>query len=83
MLQFIEQAWNGISNTLLSGWDSSIGTPGIAATVLAAVWFFVRVIRKVVGILFTLCIAYLVLKVCFDIDISPWLQPLLKEISAL
>ena len=83
MLQFIEQAWNGISNTLLSGWDSSIGTPGIAATVLAAIWVLFRVIRTVVGILFMLCVTFLVLKVCFDIDLSPWLQPLLKEISAL
>ena len=83
MLQFIEQTWNGISNTLLSGWDSSIGTPGIAATVLAAIWVLFRVIRTVVGILFMLCVTFLVLKVCFDIDISPWLQPLLKEISAL
>ena len=77
MQQILEQAWE----TLSSGWDPAIGTSGTAATVLAAVWFFVRVIRKVVGILFTLCIAYLVLKVCFDIDISTWLLPLFQNLA--
>ena len=42
-----------------------------------------RVIRTVVGILFMLCVTFLVLKVCFDIDITPWLQPLLKQVTAL
>ena len=79
MLQILEQAWE----TLSSGWDPAIGTCGAAATVLAAIWVLFRVIRTVVGILFMLCVTFLVLKVCFDIDLSPWLQPLLKEISAL
>ena len=79
MQQFLEQAWQGIC----SAWDPTIGTCGTAAAVLAAIWVFFRVIRTVVGILFMLCVTFLVLKVCFDIDLSPWLQPLLKEISAL
>lgn len=79
MQQFLEQAWQGIC----SAWDPTIGTCGTAAAVLAAIWVFFRVIRTVVGILFMLCVTFLVLKVCFDIDITPWLQPLLKEISAL
>ncbi len=81
MLHILEQAWEGISNTLHSGWDPAIGTPGIAAAVLAAIWVLFRVIRTVVAVLFMFCVAFLVLKVCFDIDLSTWLQPLLKEIS--
>ena len=83
MQQILEQAWESIRAALSSGWDPAIGTCGAAATVLAAIWVLFRVIRTVVGILFMLCVTFLVLKVCFDIDISPWLQPLLKEISAL
>ena len=83
MQQFLEQAWQGICSALSNGWDPTIGTCGTAAAVLAAIWVFFRVIRTVVGILFMLCVTFLVLKVCFDIDITPWLQPLLKQVTTL
>ena len=79
MQQVLEQAWQGIC----SAWDPTIGTCGTAAAVLAAIWVFFRVIRTVVGILFMLCVTFLVLKVCFDIDITPLLQPLLKQVTTL
>ena len=78
MQQILEQAWE----TLSSGWDQGIGFGGTAATVLGAIWAFFRVIRTVVGTLFILCVVYLVLRICFDIDISTWLLPLFQNIAA-
>lgn len=77
MQQLLGQAWE----TLSSGWDPAIGTSGIAATVLAAIWAFFRIIRTMVGILFMLCVVYLVLRICFDIDISTWLLPLFQNLA--
>jgi membrane associated rhomboid family serine protease len=82
MQQILEQAWESIRPALSNGWAPTIGTCGAAATVLAAIWVLFRVIRTVVGILFMLCVVLLVLKVCFDIDITPWLQPLFQNIAA-
>lgn len=79
MIQFLAQATESISPSIFSGWDPSVVTGGTAAAVLGAVWVFFRVIRAVVATLFMLCVVFLVLKVCFDIDISTWLQPLLES----
>ncbi len=47
---------------------------GSAAAVLAGVWIFIRTIRKIVGFLFMLCVVYLVMKMCFGIDLAPTVQ---------
>lgn len=76
MFDFFAQASEATQSNLLSGWDPAVLTGGSAAAVLAAIWAFIKVIRTVVGILFMLCVVFLVLKVCFDIDLSAWLQRL-------
>lgn len=76
MFSFLSQASETVQSSLPSGWDSSLITGGTAAAVLAAIWAFIKVVRTVVGILFMLCVVFLVLKVCLDIDLSAWLQPL-------
>lgn len=79
MFSFLSQAAETAQSSLFSGWDSGLVTGGTAAAVLAALWVFIKVVRTVVGILFMLCVVYLVLKVCFDIDLSAWLQPLIRS----
>lgn len=79
MFSFLSQAAETAQSSLFSGWDSGLVTGGTAAAVLAALWVFIKVVRTVVGILFMLCVVYLVLKVCFDIDLSAWLQPLVRS----
>ena len=79
MFSFLSQAAETARSSLFSGWDSGLVTGGTAAAVLAALWVFIKVVRTVVGILFMLCVVYLVLKVCFDIDLSTWLQPLIRS----
>ena len=79
MFSFLSQAAETARSSLFSGWDSGLVTGGTAAAVLAALWVFIKVVRTVVGILFMLCVVYLVLKVCFDIDLSAWLQPLIRS----
>ena len=79
MFSFLSQAAETARSSLFSGWDSGLVTGGTAAAVLAALWVFIKVVRTVVGILFMLCVVYLVLKVCFDIDVSSWLQPLIRS----
>ena len=59
-----------------------MATCSVAAVVLAAIWLLFRIIRTVVAVLFILCVVFLVLKVCYDIDLSPWLQPLWQKITA-
>lgn len=60
---------------------SAIGADGIgaggAAVGLGAVWFFFKVIRKVIATLFMFCICYLVCKCCFGVDISGLVTPFL------
>lgn len=47
---------------LVSNWDmQTIGGSSVAAA-LAGVWYFARVIRKLVSILFSLCVLYLLLR---------------------
>lgn len=64
-----------------SGWFSHVGFDGMgaggAAAGLAGVWFFFKVIRKVVATLFMFCISYLVCKCCFGVDISGLVTPFL------
>lgn len=60
----VEQAAGG------SFWDAgTLGGGGLAA-VLAAVWLFTRVIRRIVGLLFMVCVVFLVAKTCFGLDLS-------------
>lgn len=81
MFDFIAQAADAAQNSLFSGWDPNVVAGGSIAAVLGLIWAFIRVIRAVVGTLFMLCVVYLVLKVCFDIDLGIWLQPLLQSVS--
>lgn len=81
MFSLLSQATETAQSSLLSGWDSGLVTSGTAAAVLAALWVFIKVVRTVVGILFMLCVVFLVLKVCFDIDLTSWLLPLLENCS--
>lgn len=62
--------------------DPALATGGGLAAVLAAIWVFFRVLRSVVAMLFMLCVVYLVLKICFGIDLSGWLAPLLQGITS-
>ena len=82
MFSLLSHATEIAQSSLLNGWDSGLVTGGTAAAVLAALWVFIKVVRTVVGILFMLCVVFLVLKVCFDIDLSIWLQPLLQQFFA-
>lgn len=79
MFSLLSQATETAQSSLLSDWDSGLVTGGTAAAVLAALWVFIKVVRTVVGILFMLCVVFLVLKVCFDIDLTSWLRPLLES----
>ena len=82
MFDFIAQAAESAQTSFFSGWDPAVVTGGSAAAALGIIWVFIRVVRAVVGTLFMLCVVYLVLKVCFDIDLSAWQQPLLKSVAA-
>ena len=74
MQEYLTQATESWS--MFTGWDSEVATIGAVAVVLAAIWLFFRIIRTVVAVLFVLCVAFLVLKTCYGIDLAPWLQPL-------
>ena len=82
MIQFLAQATESVSQSLFSGWDPAVVTGSTAAAVRGGIWVFFKVIRAVVATLFMLCVVFLVLKDCFDIDISTWLQPLLQEFTS-
>ncbi len=82
MFDIFAQASQEISTlSLFDNWDSGATTGGAIAALLAAIWVFFKVIRAIVGTLFMICVVFLVLKVCFDIDISAWLQPLFEQVS--
>ncbi len=55
---------------------STMGTGG-AAAVLGGVWFFFKVIRKIIGTLFMACVVYLVMKVCLGIDLAQFITPMM------
>lgn len=64
-------------NTIFGVAASTLGGGG-AAAVFGAAWFFFRVIRKIIGTLFMLCVVYLVAKTAFGIDIAQYITPLFK-----
>ena len=80
MFDFLSQAFETVQNLLSNGWDSPIITGGAIAAVLAVIWIFIKVVRLVVGILLVICLTYLILLLCFDINISNWLQYLFQLI---
>ena len=80
MIHFLAQITENLTPSLFSGWDPAVTTGGTAAVVLGAIWVFFKVIRAVVATLFMLCVVFLVLKVCFDIDLSTWLRPVFESI---
>ena len=77
MLHTLCQIADAAPHSIL-GIDASTLTGGGAAAALGAVWVFFRVIRKVVGTLFMLCVVYLVMKTAFGIDIAQYITPLFK-----
>lgn len=68
-------------SVFFTGWDPAIASGVCAAVVLVAVWMFVRVIRTLAVVLFTLCIVFLVLKVGFDIDLSSYLPDFKEKVQ--
>lgn len=80
MFDFLSQAFETLQNLLSNGWDSPITAGGAIAVILAVIWIFIKVVRLVVGILLVICLTYLILLLCFDIDISHWLQYLFQLI---
>ena len=80
MTTWLSEITDTVQGLLLSGWDSPVMTCSIIAAVLAALWIFIKVVRLAVGILLVICLTYLILLLCFDIDISNWLQYLFQLI---
>lgn len=56
-----------------SSWWSDLDSGAIggstAAVTLGIIWFFARVIRKIVGLLFVICVIYLTLRYACGIDL--------------
>ena len=50
-------------------WDSGAIGGSTAAIALGAIWFFARVVRKIVGLLFMICVIYLTLRYACGIDL--------------
>ncbi len=65
---------NEAFSSFFTGWDPAVASGSCAAVALVGIWMFVRVVRTVSVILFTLCIVFLVLKVGFDIDLTQYLD---------
>ena len=61
-------------SSFFTGWDPAVASGVCAALALVGIWMFVRVVRTVAIVLFTLCVVFLVLKVGFDIDLSQYLD---------
>ena len=57
-----------------TGWDPAVASGVCAAIALVGIWMFVRVVRTIAIVMFTLCVVFLVLKVGFDIDLSSYLD---------
>lgn len=72
-----EQAGNLFS--FLPHIDGTTLGSGGAAAALTAIWYFARVIRKIIATLFMFCVSYLVLKLGFDIDLAQYIMPLLGK----
>ena len=77
MLHALCQLADAAPHTILGIDTSTLGGGGLAAA-FGAAWVFFRVIRKVIGALFMLCVVYLVAKVAFGIDIAQYITPLFK-----
>ena len=77
MLHAICQLADAAPHTILGIDTSTLGGGGLAAA-FGAAWVFFRVIRKVIGALFMLCVVYLVVKTAFGIDIAQYITPLFK-----
>ncbi|MDO4816933.1 MAG: hypothetical protein Q3986_00710 [Akkermansia sp.] len=77
MLHALCQLADAAPHTILGIDTSTLGGGGLAAA-FGAAWVFFRVIRKVIGTLFMLCVVYLVVKVAFGIDIAQYITPLFK-----
>lgn len=77
MLHTLCQLADAAPHTILGIDTSTLGGGGLAAA-FGAAWVFFRVIRKVIGALFMLCVVYLVVKVAFGIDIAQYITPLFK-----
>lgn len=56
-------------------WDSGTVGSSAAAIALGIIWYFARIIRKVVGLLFMTCVIYLTLRYACGIDLLPLLFP--------
>ena len=77
MLNTLCQLADAAPHTILGIDTSTLGGGGLAAA-FGAAWVFFRVIRKVIGALFMLCVIYLVVKVAFGVDIAQYVTPLFK-----
>ncbi len=58
------------------GWDNSVLCAAAAVVVLVAVWIFARLLRLLAVVLLAFCVAFLVLKLGFDIDLLNYLPAL-------
>lgn len=61
-------------SSFFTGWDPAVASGVCAAIALVGIWMFVRVVRTISIVAFTLCIVYLVLKVGFDVDLLNYLD---------
>lgn len=77
-----EIAWpaaeqSGHAFSFLNHLDGGTIGGGGAAAGLAAIWYFARIIRKIIATLFMFCVSYLVLKLGFNIDLAQYIMPLI------
>ena len=63
-------------SAFFTGWDPAIASGVCAAVVLVAVWIFARLLRLLAVVLLAFCVAFLVLKLGFDIDLLNYLPAL-------
>ena len=75
MLHTLCQLADAAPHTIFGIDASTLGGGGLA-TVFGTAWMFFRVVRKVIGTLFMLCVVYLVVKVAFGVDIAQYVTPL-------
>lgn len=61
-------------SSFFTGWDPAVASGVCAAIALVGIWMFVRVVRTISIVAFTLCVVYLVLKVGFDVDLLNYLD---------
>ena len=77
MLHTLCQLADTVPHTIFGIDTSTLGGGGLAAA-FGAAWIFFRVIRKVIGALFMLCVVYLVAKTAFGVDLAQYITPLFK-----